>query len=222
VLDVKSQVTDEGLVKQRRGQIVAAAVQLFSRQGYFKTTVQQVAKLAGVSPGLIYQYVRDKEDLLLLSILDVLDSYATEIPKALQGVDDPLERCCAAISAYCRVVDARRDATVLAYRSTKSLSPDRRQFIKDAELETNQLIAGCVRRCIDEGLFRDFDSELATYQLVMFAHAWALKNWQFADRLDLDGYISKGLDFFMHAMLTEKGWKHLEVRKGKTSTAVCG
>ena len=74
IIDVKSQVMDEKLVKQRRAQIVAGAVQLFSKQGYYKTTVQDVAKWAGVSPGLIYQYVRDKEDLLLLSILDVLES----------------------------------------------------------------------------------------------------------------------------------------------------
>ena len=63
-LDVKSLVTDEALVRERRAQIVAGAVKLFSKNGYDRTTVQQVAKKAGVSTGLIYQYVRDKEDLL--------------------------------------------------------------------------------------------------------------------------------------------------------------
>jgi AcrR family transcriptional regulator len=123
--EVKSQVSDEGLVKQRRAQIVAGAVELFSEQGYYKTTVQDVAKRAGVSPGLIYQYVRDKEDLLLLSILDVLDSYAREIPAAIAGKRDPLLQYCATFETYCRVVDSRRAATILSYRSTKSLSPDR-------------------------------------------------------------------------------------------------
>ncbi len=83
-LDVKSLVTDEALVRERRAQIVAGAVKLFSQKGYERTTVQQVAKKAGVSTGLIYQYVHDKEDLLLLSILDVVDSYAREIPAARQ------------------------------------------------------------------------------------------------------------------------------------------
>ena len=127
VIDVKSQVADEELVKDRRAQIVLGAVQLFAEKGYYRTTVQEVARRVGVSPGLIYQYVRDKEDLLLLSILDVLDSYAREIPAAVKEVEGPLERCCAAFTAYCRVVDERRDATILAYRSTKSLSPERRR-----------------------------------------------------------------------------------------------
>ena len=55
------------------------------------------------------------------------------VPAALAGVTDPLERCWVAVDAYCRVVDSRRDATLLAYRSTKSLPPSRRELIKNAE-----------------------------------------------------------------------------------------
>lgn len=212
IVEVKSQVTDEALVRQRRGQVVAAAVHLFSRQGYYTTTVQAVARQAGVSPGLIYQYVRDKEDLLLLSILDVLDSYANEIPKALEGRSDPLDRCCAAVRAYCRVVDDRREATVLAYRSTKSLSPERRQFVKDAEGETNRLITEAVQACIDAGLFRPIDAELATYQLVMYAHAWALKHWHFAGRIDFETYVAQGLDVFLNGAVTAEGGERLGLR----------
>ena len=51
-----------------------------------------MAKKAGVSAGLIYQYVSDKEDVLLLVLLSVLDSYKQEIPAALEGLTDPLER----------------------------------------------------------------------------------------------------------------------------------
>lgn len=209
VIDLKSQVTDEGLVKDRRAQIVLGAVQLFAEKGYYRTTVQEVARRVGVSPGLIYQYVRDKEDLLLLSILDVLDSYAREIPAAVRDVEGPLERCCAAFTAYCRVVDTRRDATILAYRSTKSLSPERRRFVMEAEQETNQLIGAYIQECITHGLFRAVDIDLATYQLVMYAHAWALKHWHFVTRFDLDSYISQGLDLFLAGLLTERGRTYL-------------
>lgn len=206
--DVKSQVADEMLVKHRRAQIVAGAVELFSEQGYFKTTVQDIAKRAGVSPGLIYQYVRDKEDLLLLSILDVLDSYAREIPAAIAVKHDPLQQYCAAFEAYCKVVDSRRAATILAYRSTKSLSPDRRKLVMQAETETNRLIAVCVEDCIMQGIFRPVDSDLASYQLVMYAHAWALKHWSLGRYHDIDYYIKQGLDYSLHALLTEQGWQH--------------
>ncbi|MDH5748854.1 MAG: TetR/AcrR family transcriptional regulator [Rhodospirillales bacterium] len=207
ILKGMSRTADAGLVKERRAKIVAGAVRLFAEQGYERTTVQEVAREAGISTGLVYQYVRDKEDLLLLSILDVLESYATEIPAALEGAEGPLQRCRATFAAYCRVVDARREATLLAYRSTYSLPPERQRFIKDAEQKTNRLIGGCIQDCIDEGLFRPVDIDLATYQVVMYAHAWALKHWHFVKRTDLESYISEGLDFFLHALLTDLGRK---------------
>src|ERR1035437_6680473 len=113
-LAIKSQVTDPALVQRRRGQIVATAVELFSEQGFYTTTMQEVARKAGVSTGLIYQYVHDKDDVLLLAVLSVRDSYKREIPAALVGVSDPLTRCWVAVDAYCRVVDSRREATALA------------------------------------------------------------------------------------------------------------
>lgn len=208
IASLRAHTADDSLFKQRRTQIVTSAVQLFSDQGYYKTTVQDVARHIGISPGLIYQYVRDKEELLLLSILDVLDSYAHEIPVAIKGLLDPLQQYCAAFRSYCRVVNTRRDATILAYRSTKSLSNEKRKKIMEAETETNKLIENCIQACIDAGLFRDVDSEVATYQLVMYAHAWALKHWQLSKHFNIDSYIREGLDYSLHALLTEKGWEH--------------
>jgi AcrR family transcriptional regulator len=216
VHDVKTQVADGALVHRRRAQIIAAAVELFSHQGFYRTTMQDVAKKAGVSAGLIYQYVTDKEDVLLLVLLSVLDSYKQEIPAALAGLSDPLERFWAAIGAYCRVVDQRREATVLAYRSTKSLPDDRRELIKNSEIETNGMIAACLSDCIKAGLMREVNVELVTYQLVTFAHGWALKHWRLKELCGLDEYIDQGFDFFAQALLTPKGRRHQAKLMGRT------
>ena len=175
--DVQALVTDPKLVEERRGQIVRAAVKLFSEKGYYTTTIQQIAKQARVSTGLIYQYFRDKDDILFLSLKLVLDSYENEIPQQLAGIEHPVERLCVATWAYCNVVDQLREATVLAYRSTKSLRPDRRVLIKNAETRTNLLIEQCLRACVEGGYLREVNEYLLSYQLVMFAHSWALKHW---------------------------------------------
>lgn len=215
VPDVKSRVTDEALVQRRRSQIIAAAVELFARQGYYHTTILEIARKAGVSSGLIYQYVTDKDDVLLLALMSVLDRYGQEIPRALEGRTDPLERWFAAIEAYCRVVDGHRVATVLAYRSTKSLPPDRRQVIKQSEIETNALISDCVRACIAAGLFRPVNVNVVTYQFVTFAHTWALKHWRLKELCTLDEYVASGLDFFAHALFTTAGWhRHRKLLAG--------
>ena len=47
-----------------REKILNAAVSLFSSVGYFSTSVSKIAKKAGVSKGLLYNYFESKDDLL--------------------------------------------------------------------------------------------------------------------------------------------------------------
>jgi AcrR family transcriptional regulator len=50
----------------RREQIIAAALKVFSTKGFHKATNKDIAQAAGgISPGLIYWYFKDKEDLFL-------------------------------------------------------------------------------------------------------------------------------------------------------------
>jgi AcrR family transcriptional regulator len=50
----------------RRQQILEAALKVFSIKGFHKATNKDIAQAAGgISPGLIYWYFKDKEDLLL-------------------------------------------------------------------------------------------------------------------------------------------------------------
>ncbi|MCL4799210.1 MAG: TetR/AcrR family transcriptional regulator [Burkholderiales bacterium] len=202
---VESAVTDPRLVGERRQQIIRAATKLFSEQGYYGTTIQHIAREAGISVGLIYQYFRDKDDVLFLTLKHVLETYENEIPAVLAGVEHPLERLCVALGAYCRVVDRLRDATVLTYRSTKSLRADRRTFIKEGEARTNRLLETCLRACISAGHLRPVNDYLLVYQLVLFSHAWALKAWALRDRYTLDDYVEEGIKLLVEPYLTEKG-----------------
>ncbi len=54
------------LVSQlKRERIVSAAIDLFYRQGYSQTTLDQVAKSLGMTKPFIYQYFRSKNELLV-------------------------------------------------------------------------------------------------------------------------------------------------------------
>ena len=202
---VASLVSDAKLVEERRAQILRAAVKLFSDKGYYTTTIAQIAREAGVSTGLIYQYFGDKDDVLLLSLKLVLETYEREIPPRLEGIEHPVERLCMALWAYCTIIDGLRDATVLAYRSTKSLRPDRRALVKQEELRTNRLLLDCVRACIDGGYLREVNEYLLVYQYVMFCHAWALKHWALRSRFTLSKYVAEGIALLVEPFLSARG-----------------
>lgn len=215
---VASLVTDTRLVGERRGQILRAAVKLFSDKGYYTTTISQIAREAGVSTGLIYQYFGDKDDVLLLSLKLVLETYEKEIPPRLEGIEHPVERLCMALWAYCSIVDGLREATVLAYRSTKSLRADRRGLVKDAETRTNGLIEDCIAACVAGGHMREVNAHLLSYQLVMFAHSWALKHWSLGERYSLAEYVSEGVRILVEPFLTARGRRVLDAMRERTGS----
>jgi len=214
---VESLVTDAKLVGERRAQILRAAVKLFSDKGYYTTTISQIAREAGVSTGLIYQYFGDKDDVLLLSLKMVLERYEKEIPPRLEGVEHPVERLCMALWAYCSIVDGLREATVLAYRSTKSLRADRRTLVKQDELRTNRLLQDCLRACIASGYMRQVNEYLLVYQYVNFSHAWALKHWALRSKFSLGKYVAEGIALLVEPFLTAKGRRALDSMRHRTA-----
>ena len=214
---VESAVTDPKLIEERRGQIVRAAVKLFSEEGYYTTTIQQIAREAGVSTGLIYQYFKDKDDVLFLSLKLVLETYEHEIPPRLEGIEHPVERLCMALGAYCSIVDGLKEATVLAYRSTKSLRPERRAVVKDDEIRTNRLIEACIRACVSGGYMRRVNEHLLAYQYVTFAHAWALKHWALRGKYGLAKYVAEGVRLLIEPFLTDRGITALAAMRRRTA-----
>jgi len=217
--EVQARVSDPQLVEIRRGQIVKAAVKLFSEQGYYNTTIAQVAQAAGISTGLVYQYFREKDDVLLLSLKVVLDAYESEIPATLAGLESPVERLCTALRGYCAIVDQMRQATVLAYRSTKSLRADRRALIKQAETRTNQLIEDGIAECVRAGQMKAVNAHLLAYSQVMYCHGWALKHWALRERYTLGEYVGEGIDLLVAPLLTASGRAALQRMRARSAPA---
>src|SRR5213596_2548232 len=57
---------DDRETADRRQQIIEAALRVFSTKGFHKATNKDIADAAGgISPGLIYWYFKDKQDLFL-------------------------------------------------------------------------------------------------------------------------------------------------------------
>lgn len=218
-MEVKSLVDDPKLVAKRRGQLVQAAITLFSRVGYYAATVKDIADEAGVSAGLVYQYVPDKQDLLFLALLHITQRNKEEIPAALEGVDDPLLRLYLSIDAYTRIIAANRQAVLLTYRETKSLKPEYIERMKELELETNALIANCIQDCIEAGYLANTNTELLVYRIITGAHTWALKYWRLPKIISLDMYLEESIHSCWTALLLAKGQRHyaLQLKRGELS-----
>ncbi len=67
-------------------QILEAAIKVFAEQGYYKATISQVAREAGVADGTIYLYFKNKADILInffsYKTRQVFDRFREEVDEA--------------------------------------------------------------------------------------------------------------------------------------------
>jgi AcrR family transcriptional regulator len=108
--------------KQRaaREAMLAAASELFSRQGYDRTTLDEVAELAQVSRRTLFRYFPGKDDLVFDLENDVLAALAAGMARPL--APNGLTAARQAASAACALLEDRRDE-LLQRRSWVASSP---------------------------------------------------------------------------------------------------
>src|SRR2546430_5728672 len=93
-----------------RKQLMAAAIDCFARLGYQGTSIERIARAAGVTKGAVYYHFRDKEDLLFSAVKDRIGGFEKQVLEAVTVAGD-------AQAALRRVVDARfLHATVSNHR----------------------------------------------------------------------------------------------------------
>ena len=70
--------------ERRRQQIIVAAKRVFSEKGFLKTTMEDIAKEAELSPGTLYLYFKNKDELyasLSLRILQYMNIRLKDVKK---------------------------------------------------------------------------------------------------------------------------------------------
>ena len=87
---------------ERRTQILRVARHVFGRDGYHSTSMNAVAKAAGVTKPVLYQHFESKEHLFLELVQDVATELRAVIRSALADADGPRNRVESGFAAYFR------------------------------------------------------------------------------------------------------------------------
>jgi TetR/AcrR family transcriptional regulator, cholesterol catabolism regulator len=178
-VEIESQVKDPERVRERRAQIVSAAVRLFSEKGFHKTTTREIAKASGLSNGALYEYVKSKEDILFL----VCQHIHNEIRRQLQSrhpVDAPgAAKLRRAIESLFRVLREMQADVLLIYQEAKSLPRAYLREVLRQELGIVNLFVELLREGVEDGSLAVAEErlELLAQDIVVMAQMWAFRRW---------------------------------------------
>ena len=104
--------------EERRAGILGAALAVFSARGYHASSIDDIAREAGISKALIYEHFDSKQGLYG----DLLERNANELFEQLAGALEGVEvesgaaRLAAGLDAFFAFVEERRDAWRILFR----------------------------------------------------------------------------------------------------------
>lgn len=144
--------------EEKRQRVYEAALQLFSRYGFKKTTVEDIGDALGMTKGNLYLYAKNKQDLYESSVAWALRNWQ----RRSRAVADREESCAAKIYAYFitgyRYLDSdpvlrrllRHDQVLFPLREAE----DRFRDINGA---SRSILQAYLTEGIDRGEFRPFE-----------------------------------------------------------------
>jgi AcrR family transcriptional regulator len=144
---------------ERRAQLLAAALEVFTGSGYHAASMDEIAERASVSKPVLYQHFPSKLDLYL-AVLDMhIDSLVFAIQKAIASTKENKNRVKATIDAYFGFIEGEGEAFRLLFESDMSVEPQVRERLNRMTYECALAVSAVIS--LDTGLPKEESMILA-------------------------------------------------------------
>ena len=150
----RSVIRTRGKSNDKYHRILEAAVKVFAEQGFFQSTISQIARQAGVADGTIYLYFKNKNDILT-QFFDyktklVFERFQEEVERAETAVD----KLRALVRRHLQEFQHDRNMAVVYQTETHQRSPAVVPLIKKMSTMYLDIVSSIVEQGQEEGSIR--------------------------------------------------------------------
>jgi AcrR family transcriptional regulator len=144
--------------ERRKQQIIVAAKRVFSEKGFNKATMEDIAKEAELSPGTLYLYFKNKEELYASLSLRILQYLHIRVEHVIKEKLPPEKKIEALMDAMYDVYDFDPMIIINMFHlqssdTLKNLSPQLLEEIKELSSKSIGSIAAIFDEGIHQGVF---------------------------------------------------------------------
>ncbi len=183
-----------------RRDLTEIAINCFARHGYQGTSIDRIAREAGVTKGAIYHHFRSKEDLLAAAVRDRIGEFETRVQNACRDAapDESLRRIAEVCAEHARSEDRPRFAIKLMVESIETNAPVLEEM-RGMMRRFRAFLRNIVRAGQDSGLLRsdaDADAVAAAYTSAVIGAEtqFYLDPKRFSLEHTLETFVSQMLD----------------------------
>jgi TetR/AcrR family fatty acid metabolism transcriptional regulator len=161
--------------KNHAVQILEAGEKLFAKKGFYPTTMEEVARAAGLAKGTIYLHFDDKRNLFFSIIEKKLDILLEKIEKEMRKDEFPSQRIKLAIGIHLRFLEENRDFFKIMQTLPESLKQEMERKLKGRVIEKQsryvEILDQLIRKGIRNQEIKPLDSRKLAVILVGMMHS---------------------------------------------------
>ena len=176
--------------RNRKGDVMAAAIAVFWRKGYAAASVQDVAESVGVLKGSLYYYISSKEDLLFEILVDVHDESRRILDDVVELDATPLERLRTYMERHVKWYLDNVEPVTVYFRDWRYLTGERLQLVTKRRGDYDRVIRELIRSAQDAGeVDSGIDPNYAS--LFLLAAVNHVPEWYERDAADSPSHIAR-------------------------------
>ncbi len=161
--------------KNHAAQILEAGEKLFAKKGFYPTTMEEVARAAGLAKGTIYLHFNDKRNLFFSIIEKKLDILLEKIEKEMRKDEFPSQRIKLAIGIHLKFLEENRDFFKIMQALPESLKQEMERKLKGRVIEKQsryvEILDQLIRKGIRNQEIKSLDSRKLAVILVGMMHS---------------------------------------------------
>lgn len=180
--------------EKKSKEILDAAIAVFSRTGYRRAKMSDIAAEAGIGKGTVYEYFGSKQDLFLQMCEHLYEQYVLTEQKNLESITDPVEQIRGLIAASLEKAAmwtgmAHLFADMWSEVERKGEEDNLRRLMDDMLKRMVKVISGQIRSGQSRGAFKDYDADLVAHILIGVLDGLMLQLIINTEMYDIDAMI---------------------------------
>jgi len=184
--------------------IVRATRRVMAENGYDGTSVELIAKEAGISPGTIYLYFHNKDDLLTGMIEQGVDSLISSVREKADGFSDPIDKIRAVLHEHARffLQDPEFYKIYLIEKAKFIANPkvEWKERLREKYMVYVNYVEGLVALAVGQACLRTTDVRRTASLLLETAYSIVFHQMTRPPDTPLDEEVERFLDLILHGV----------------------
>jgi len=153
--------------RNTKEKIIEVALKVFGKKGYFKTTVDDIAKTAGLAKGTLYLYFKDKESLYIATINQQFKnalSFLSEIETKKGSTTQKMIDIASNFVTYMKEMRSSHPVfTIEDLNLSEKILKHIKPIIIPKLTEMTTIVSRIIKEGIKKGEFKNVDPDVAAY-----------------------------------------------------------